>query len=122
MKTSDEFDGLDAEALSKIRNSLHGLKAERSEQHQRWAWTRLEAVLNSGAPALQFPWTWREGVAWVVCGVAAVVGLVWFQLGDPAPIISSMGSNVSAVSFEGPSEDVIWVDGYDAMPGDGQQL
>jgi hypothetical protein len=106
----------DAELLE-LRNVLHAQRSKPTEIQQRWAWTRLEAHLQT-PPAEKNFFPFRS-LGWVLVGCLVIsFGISWQLSQTSGPLISYYDSTLSAVSFRSSqtSANVIWVDGYDAFP------
>lgn len=112
--------GLSTEELARLHQALYSARAvdRRSEQHECWAWTRLQACLQqdrSSASSLAF---WR----WAAIGSLALLVAALFLISRPDP------SNIPVVETQNPkvwvggfhfaevNADVIWASGYDYIP------
>ena len=120
-KTS-KVEAADATTLAVLRSELQSISAsvERSDAHQAWAWTRLQARLRekektspSHAPLL---------LKWLVPGaITLLVAGFWFFNNDGASELTPLDSGIYASSFHLPGSraDVLWIVGYESESATG---
>jgi anti-sigma-K factor RskA len=92
----------------------------RTEQHECWAWTRLQACKREAAPSSSL-FFWRSAAVGSAAVLLAMVIVSSWQkrLDMPAvPVAVSQNPHVWASGFHFPEAkaDVIWATGYDYIP------
>lgn len=117
-RNGEEAAPVDEQTLETLGHELRSCpcRPERSEQHQEWAWTRLQSQMACTKPAPSYfalaGWSTSFACALVLAGVLWMGG----SGGDPMPTVTSLNDHLSATPLRLDDADVIWVTGYDYIP------
>jgi hypothetical protein len=112
---------VDERVLEQLGRDLRACpcRPERTEQHQEWAWTRLERELAATKPAPSYfaMAGWSSSLA---CALI-LAGALWMEYhpgsdADPMPTVTALDTHLSATPLRVDGADVIWVTGYDYIP------
>lgn len=112
----------EVQELQELRDQLRllGQEEERSDQHQQWAWTRLQAELKDQESRKTFIWDWKWGVSFAALGLLTFLLLTSApsSIESETPIVNSSKPTIYTSSFHSPEAkaDVIWVEGYRYLP------
>lgn len=91
-------------------------RQQRTEQHECWAWTRLQATLRDSPSNRAGFWTWA--LAGAATAALALAVLVPGDGTDQSPVAQSQSTRIWAGGYHmhEARADVIWATGYDYIP------